>query len=93
NGPTPHPQTTDPAPEGGAVPPPRNKRDEEFTEEDNINELAGIQAINILSHGLPRLYRIQTTKGIQREQGHRIVGIESAVIALTERVAELERDN
>nr|GFC78304.1 hypothetical protein [Tanacetum cinerariifolium] len=26
------PQTTDPAPEGGAVPPPRNKRDEEFTE-------------------------------------------------------------
>nr|GFC06010.1 hypothetical protein [Tanacetum cinerariifolium] len=42
NGPTPHPQTTDPAPEGGAVPPPRNKRDEEFTEEDNRNELADI---------------------------------------------------
>nr|GFC28842.1 hypothetical protein [Tanacetum cinerariifolium] len=29
----PHPQTTDPAPEGGAVPPLRNKRDEEFTKE------------------------------------------------------------
>nr|GEU61029.1 hypothetical protein [Tanacetum cinerariifolium] len=28
NGPTSHPQTTDPTPEGGAVPPPRNKRDE-----------------------------------------------------------------
>nr|GFC72208.1 hypothetical protein [Tanacetum cinerariifolium] len=54
NGPTPHPQTTDPAPEGGAVPPPRNKRDEEFTEDDNRNELADIQAINILSQGLPR---------------------------------------
>nr|GEW29343.1 hypothetical protein [Tanacetum cinerariifolium] len=48
NGPTPHPQTTDRAPEGGAVPPPRNKRDEEFTAEDNRNELEDIQAINIL---------------------------------------------
>nr|GFD05556.1 hypothetical protein [Tanacetum cinerariifolium] len=46
NGPTPHPQTTDPAPKGGEVPPSRNKRDEEFTEEDNRNELADIQAIN-----------------------------------------------
>nr|GFB03705.1 hypothetical protein [Tanacetum cinerariifolium] len=54
NGPTPHPQTADPTPEGGAVPPPRNKRDEEFTEEENRNELTGIQAINILSQGLPR---------------------------------------
>nr|GFA59847.1 hypothetical protein [Tanacetum cinerariifolium] len=39
------------------------------------------------------IHRIQTTEGIQREQGRRIVGVESAVIALTERVAELERDN
>nr|GEZ92018.1 putative reverse transcriptase domain-containing protein [Tanacetum cinerariifolium]GFA10443.1 putative reverse transcriptase domain-containing protein [Tanacetum cinerariifolium] len=39
------------------------------------------------------VHRIQTTKGIQREQERRIVGVESAVIALTERVAELERDN
>nr|GEZ43600.1 ribonuclease H-like domain-containing protein [Tanacetum cinerariifolium] len=52
NGPTPHPQRTDSAPEG--VPPPINKRDEEFTEEDNRNELEDIQAINILSQGLPR---------------------------------------
>nr|GEY78480.1 putative reverse transcriptase domain-containing protein [Tanacetum cinerariifolium] len=33
------------------------------------------------------------TEGIQREQGRRIVGVESAVIALIERVAKLERDN
>nr|GEV10599.1 hypothetical protein [Tanacetum cinerariifolium] len=68
NGPTPHPQTTDPAPEGGAVPPPRNKRDEEFTEEDNINELADIQAINILSQGLPRrIFNILNQNEIGRE--------------------------
>ncbi|GKB97122.1 hypothetical protein Tco_0983259 [Tanacetum coccineum] len=30
---------------------------------------------------------------VKREQGYRIVGVESAVIALTERIAELERDN
>nr|GFB31195.1 hypothetical protein [Tanacetum cinerariifolium] len=35
----------------------------------------------------------ETIEGIQREQGCRIVGVESSVIALTERVAELERDN
>ncbi|GJW32467.1 putative reverse transcriptase domain-containing protein [Tanacetum coccineum] len=32
-------------------------------------------------------------EGVQREQGHRIVKVESAVTALTERIAELERDN
>ncbi|GKB04030.1 putative reverse transcriptase domain-containing protein, partial [Tanacetum coccineum] len=36
---------------------------------------------------------MQAIEGVQREQGHRIVGVESAVIALTERIAELERDN
>nr|GEX88309.1 hypothetical protein [Tanacetum cinerariifolium] len=39
------------------------------------------------------VHRIQVIEGVQREQGHRIVGVESAVTALTERVAELERDN
>ncbi|GJS12241.1 hypothetical protein Tco_0369037 [Tanacetum coccineum] len=39
------------------------------------------------------VHRIQTIEGVQREQGHRIVGVESAVMALTERIAELERDN
>ncbi|GJU56781.1 putative reverse transcriptase domain-containing protein [Tanacetum coccineum] len=39
------------------------------------------------------VHRIHAIEGVQREQGHRIVGVESAVIALTERIAELERDN
>ncbi|GJS85688.1 hypothetical protein Tco_0752229 [Tanacetum coccineum] len=39
------------------------------------------------------VHRIEAIEGVQREQGHRIVGVESAVTALTERVAELERDN
>ncbi|GJR85139.1 hypothetical protein Tco_0209150 [Tanacetum coccineum] len=39
------------------------------------------------------VHRIQVIEGVQREQGHRIVGIESAVTALTERIAEFERDN
>ncbi|GKF89807.1 hypothetical protein Tco_0263770 [Tanacetum coccineum] len=38
-------------------------------------------------------HRIQVIKGVQREQGHRIVRVESTVPALTERVAELEKDN
>nr|GEU59940.1 putative reverse transcriptase domain-containing protein [Tanacetum cinerariifolium] len=32
-------------------------------------------------------------EGVQREQGHRIVGVESEVTAQTERVTKLERDN
>nr|GEX65824.1 ribonuclease H-like domain-containing protein [Tanacetum cinerariifolium] len=37
------------------------------------------------------VYRVLVIEGVQREQGHRIVGVESAVAALTERVTELER--
>ncbi|GKF19768.1 hypothetical protein Tco_0068406, partial [Tanacetum coccineum] len=39
------------------------------------------------------VHRIQVIEGVQREQGHRIIGVESAVTALIERIAELERDN
>ncbi|GJT15636.1 putative reverse transcriptase domain-containing protein [Tanacetum coccineum] len=39
------------------------------------------------------VHRIHVIEGVQREQGHRIVGVESAVIALTERIVESERDN
>nr|GEW64934.1 reverse transcriptase domain-containing protein [Tanacetum cinerariifolium] len=39
------------------------------------------------------VHRVQVIEGVQREQGHRIVGVESAVTALTERVNELKRDN
>ncbi|GJR58060.1 putative reverse transcriptase domain-containing protein [Tanacetum coccineum] len=47
----------------------------------------------MITSGLSLFHRIQAIKGVQREQGHRIVGVESAVIALTERIAKLERDN
>ncbi|GKC10851.1 hypothetical protein Tco_1007633 [Tanacetum coccineum] len=36
---------------------------------------------------------VQVIEGVQREQGRRIIGVESAVPALTERITELERDN
>ncbi|GJV22387.1 putative reverse transcriptase domain-containing protein [Tanacetum coccineum] len=36
---------------------------------------------------------LEGAAGIQREQGRRIVGVESAVTALTKRIAELEKDN
>ncbi|GKF28981.1 hypothetical protein Tco_0095323, partial [Tanacetum coccineum] len=39
------------------------------------------------------VHRIHVIKGVQREQEHRIVRVESAVSAWTERIAELERDN
>nr|GEY39794.1 zinc finger, CCHC-type [Tanacetum cinerariifolium] len=39
------------------------------------------------------VHRIQTTEDIQREQGCKIVRVESAVTALTERIVELERNN
>ncbi|GKD09677.1 hypothetical protein Tco_1189362, partial [Tanacetum coccineum] len=39
------------------------------------------------------VHHIQVIEGVQREQGYRIVGVESTVTALIERVAELERDN
>nr|GEX93952.1 hypothetical protein [Tanacetum cinerariifolium] len=51
-----------------------------------------VQRFRDHTHAIP-VHRIQTTKGIQREKGRRIVGVESVVTVLTERVAELERDN
>ncbi|GJX15515.1 hypothetical protein Tco_0216347 [Tanacetum coccineum] len=39
------------------------------------------------------VHHIHAIEGVQREQGHRIVRVDSAVTTLTERVAELERDN
>ncbi|GJU36068.1 hypothetical protein Tco_1184422 [Tanacetum coccineum] len=50
------------------------------------------QSFHDHTHAIPD-HRIQAIEGVQREQGHRIVGVESAVMALTERIAELERDN
>ncbi|GJR46241.1 hypothetical protein Tco_1314344 [Tanacetum coccineum] len=39
------------------------------------------------------VHRVQVIEGVQREQGCWIIGVESAVTALTKRIAELERDN
>ncbi|GKG54624.1 hypothetical protein Tco_0560279, partial [Tanacetum coccineum] len=39
------------------------------------------------------VHRIQVIEGVQREHGHRIVGVESAVTALSERIAKLEMGN
>ncbi|GKE94598.1 hypothetical protein Tco_1579453, partial [Tanacetum coccineum] len=36
---------------------------------------------------------VEVIEGAQREKGHRIIGVELAVTALTERVVELESDN
>ncbi|GJX22934.1 hypothetical protein Tco_0227379 [Tanacetum coccineum] len=51
-----------------------------------------VQRFHDYTQAIP-VHRIQTIEGVQREHGHRIVGVESAVMALTERIAELERDN
>nr|GEU35028.1 hypothetical protein [Tanacetum cinerariifolium] len=59
------------------IPSPKRVRD--------IGYLADVEAIPV--------HHIQVIEGVQREQGHRTVGVESAVTTLTERVAELERDN
>ncbi|GKD66910.1 hypothetical protein Tco_1309018, partial [Tanacetum coccineum] len=39
------------------------------------------------------VHRVQVIEGAQREQGYKIIGAETAVTILTERIAELERDN
>ncbi|GJR38009.1 hypothetical protein Tco_1213693 [Tanacetum coccineum] len=52
----------------------------------------GVQRFHDHTQAIPVHY-IQAIEEVQREQGHRIVGVESADIALTERIAELERDN
>nr|GEW72329.1 putative reverse transcriptase domain-containing protein [Tanacetum cinerariifolium] len=51
-----------------------------------------VQRFHYHTQAIP-VHRIQVIEGVQREQGHRIVGVESAVTALTKRIAELERDN
>nr|GFB52996.1 hypothetical protein [Tanacetum cinerariifolium] len=56
NGPSAHPQITDPVPTGslaGTVMQPKDKRDDEFTDAENLKELCDIQASNTLSQGLP----------------------------------------
>ncbi|GKA76020.1 hypothetical protein Tco_0782398 [Tanacetum coccineum] len=51
-----------------------------------------VQRIHDHTDAIP-VHRIHVIEGVQREQGHRIVGVESAVTALIMRIAELKRDN
>nr|GFB04858.1 retrovirus-related Pol polyprotein from transposon TNT 1-94 [Tanacetum cinerariifolium] len=54
NGPSAHPQITNPVPTGSPaviVMQPKDKRDEEFTDAENLKELCDIQASNILCQG------------------------------------------
>ncbi|GJZ62828.1 hypothetical protein Tco_0619249 [Tanacetum coccineum] len=57
---------------------------------DTLGDL--VQRCHDHTEAIP-VYRIQVIEEVQREQGCRIVEIESAVTALTKRIAELERDN
>ncbi|GJX39947.1 hypothetical protein Tco_0254937 [Tanacetum coccineum] len=41
----------------------------------------------VMPEAIP-VYRIQVIEGVQREQGHRIVGVESVVIALIKRISK-----
>ncbi|GJW55272.1 hypothetical protein Tco_0099357 [Tanacetum coccineum] len=71
------------------IPEPAQEESVEVTYE-TLGDL--VQRFHDHTQAIP-VHRIQTIEGVQREQGHRIVGVESAVMALTERIAELERDN
>nr|GEV48205.1 hypothetical protein [Tanacetum cinerariifolium] len=53
-----------------------------------------VRVERIMHPAMPEDIPEPTQEGaVEREQGHRIVGVELAVTALTRRVAELERDN
>ncbi|GKD83321.1 hypothetical protein Tco_1350160, partial [Tanacetum coccineum] len=57
---------------------------------DTLGDL--VQRFHDHTQAIP-VCRIQVIEGVQREQVLMIVGVESAVIALTERIVELKRDN
>nr|GEY00656.1 hypothetical protein [Tanacetum cinerariifolium] len=73
----------------GDIPEPTQEGAVEVTYE-TLGDL--VQRFHDHTESIP-VHRIQVIEGVQREQGHKIVGVESAVAALTERVAELKRDN
>nr|GEV20338.1 hypothetical protein [Tanacetum cinerariifolium] len=77
------------------IPPPKRVRDIGYLADVEVTyETLGdlVQRFHDHTQAIP-VHRVQVIEGVQREQGHRIFGVESAVTALTERVAELERDN
>ncbi|GJW65949.1 reverse transcriptase domain-containing protein [Tanacetum coccineum] len=52
-----------------------------------------VEAVDDVENRRCEGHRFEVIEGVQREQGHRIVRVESAVTALTKRIAELEMDN
>ncbi|GJT11100.1 putative reverse transcriptase domain-containing protein [Tanacetum coccineum] len=66
------------------IPEPAQERAVEVTYE-TLGDL--VQRFHDHTQAIP-VHCIQTIEGVQREQGHRTVGVESAVIALTERILE-----
>nr|GEX07747.1 hypothetical protein [Tanacetum cinerariifolium] len=58
-----------------------------------INDRVVVEAVDREESDLGTRGPVEVIEGVQREQGHRIVGVETAYTALTERVTELERDN
>ncbi|GJX84045.1 hypothetical protein Tco_0333526 [Tanacetum coccineum] len=71
------------------IPEPAQERTVEVTYE-TLGDL--VQRFHDHTEAIP-VHHIQVSEGVQREQGRRIVRVESAVTALTKRIAELERDN
>nr|GFA65323.1 hypothetical protein [Tanacetum cinerariifolium] len=69
------------------IPPPKRVRDIVYLADVEVDPRE-----TRVERAIP-VYCIQTIEGVHKEQGHRIVGVESAVTALIERVAELERDD
>ncbi|GJV95378.1 hypothetical protein Tco_1546955 [Tanacetum coccineum] len=69
--------------------PAQEERDVECTYE-TLGSL--VQRFHDHTKAIP-VHRVQVIEGVQKEQECRIVGVESAVTALTKRIAELERDN
>ncbi|GJX80363.1 hypothetical protein Tco_0328512, partial [Tanacetum coccineum] len=58
-----------------------------------IHELVLVEAVDRKENETGTRGPVEAIEGVRREQGRRIVGAESAVTVLTEKVAELERDN
>ncbi|GJY37255.1 hypothetical protein Tco_0422633 [Tanacetum coccineum] len=71
------------------IPEPAQEGEVEVTYE-TLGDL--VQRFHDYTEAIP-VHRIQVIDGVQREQGHRIVRVESAITALTKRIVELERDN
>ncbi|GJT73908.1 hypothetical protein Tco_1033194 [Tanacetum coccineum] len=82
------------------IPSPKRVKDSGYLAEDGCERPVDVSVERVTLYCDARGYsehaqdgRVRLLRGVQREQGHRIVGVESAVMALTERIAELERDN